>query len=305
MKNLLYYTCLSLASFLLLTSCIKESYEDCEMVTLTFSYAGDVDWDIFPEQITDVSLYVFDANDRLVQTKRIEQRALKAFQGTTLDLDAGTYRVVGVGNCFDKTEVNNTSATDMDQIYFNHPNARKGGVVEGNDSLYLGTKVINIPKDEFVEEDVPFRSSHLKVSYKVEIVNLKEAPAEPMYELRVKNLLPYTNFNNVAHGDKMTYNPTLKVDAATGNHSTYLNIMRHAKQSDVVFELVEAGSDNVVNSLRLEDFLAAYPQIDVTKQEVLIPIVVKLIYVNGICTDVNITIPDWMIEDITPGFGDN
>lgn len=81
--------------------------------------------------------------------------------------------------------------------------------------------------------------------------------------------------------------------------------MRHAKQSDVTFELVEAGSDKVVNSLRLEDFLSKYSQIDVTKQEVLIPIVVKLVYVKGVCTDVDITIPDWMIEDITPGFGDN
>ncbi|MBP3317229.1 MAG: FimB/Mfa2 family fimbrial subunit [Alistipes sp.] len=305
MKNLLYYTCLSLASFLLLTSCIKESYDDCEMVTLTFSYTGDVDWDIFPEQITDVSLYVFDANDRLVQTKRIEQRALKAFQGTKLDLNAGTYRVVGVGNCFDKTEVNNTSATDMSQIYFGHPNADGSGVVEGNDSLYLGSKVINIPKDEFVEEDVPFRSSHLKVSYTVVTENLDEVPAEPMYELRIKNLLPYTNFNNVAHGDKITYNPKMKLDATTGNHSTYLNIMRHPKQSDVLFELVEAGGGKVLNTLRLEDFLNTYTQIDVTKQEVLIPIVVKLIYTKGVCTDVDITIPDWLIEDITPGFGEN
>jgi disulfide oxidoreductase YuzD len=74
MKKLLYLVVL-LAPLVLLASCIKEDYTDCERCTLTFSYTGDGTWDIFPEKITRVSLYVFNSDDDLVQTKSIEQNS--------------------------------------------------------------------------------------------------------------------------------------------------------------------------------------------------------------------------------------
>ena len=133
MKKFLYL--LLLAPVVLLASCIEEDYSDCERCTLTFSYTGDVTWDIFPEQITRVSLYVFNSEDRLVQTKLIEQNELKAFQGTKLNLEPGDYRIIGIGNSFNKTEVTNLSSTSMSEIQFHHPKADEGGKVEGNDSL--------------------------------------------------------------------------------------------------------------------------------------------------------------------------
>ncbi len=301
MKKYLYL--LLLAPFVLLASCIKEDYDDCERCTLTFSYTGDVTQDIFPEHITRVSLYVFDEDSRLVQTKQIEQNELKAFQGTKLNLNPGRYKVVGVGNCFDKTEVSNTSSQDMTKIEFHHPNVPERGVVEGNDSLYLGQKDIVIPSDYWYKDDVPFRSSHLKVSYSVEGYTENYAgvpiPAQSLLELRVNNLLPQTDFTNRAHGDKMTYNPLLTVDQANGNHEAYFNIMRHAKSSDVEFELVEKSTGKLLHTFTLEYFLTKYPQIDVTKQEVLIPIIV--IFKEH---DVTVTIPDWLIVDVTPGYKD-
>ena len=61
----------------------------------------------------------------------------------------------------------------------------------------------------------------------------------------------------------------------------------------------------VIHTLRLEDFLNEFKVVDVTKQEVLIPIVIKLVYQKNICADVVVTIPDWVVNDVTPGFGDN
>ena len=300
MKKLLLYLCMPLASLVLLTSCIKEDLSDCERCTLTFFYEGDVNYDIFPQHITCVSLYVFDADNRVVQTKRIEQNELKAFQGTKLNLCPGAYRVIGVGNQYDKTVVENTQSTDYSKIIFRHPNVGKG-VVEGNDSLYLGSTEIVIPEDYWYEDEVPFRSSHLKVSYTVEgyVKGGAEANATraaSLLELRVKNLLPQTDFENRAHGDKITYNPEITIK--NGNHVAYFNIMRHAKDSDVEFELVDKASQEVVHTLKLKDFLEQFPQIDVTKQEVLIPIVVEFKNIG-----VTVTIPDWMIHDVTPDYG--
>lgn len=309
MKKLLYL-CLPIISLVLLSGCIKEEYDNCERCTLTFSYLGDGSSDIFPEKITDVSLYVFDANGTLVQTKHIEQNELKAFQGTKLNLSRGVYEVVGVGNSFSKTEINTpSSASGMTERYFNHPNAEKGGKVEGNDSLYLGRQTINVPNDWY-EADVPFRSSHLKVSYTVEVkganwMPITRAMTDGHFTLEVKNLKPLTNFENEVFGTQMTYEPLLPLDTSDYIHKGYFNIMRHPKQSDVEFILTENESGEVLHTLRLEDFLNEFTQIDVTKQEVLIPIVVKLGYIGDICTDVTVTIPDWMIKDVTPGYGDN
>ncbi|MBQ7787781.1 MAG: FimB/Mfa2 family fimbrial subunit, partial [Alistipes sp.] len=119
-------------------------------------------------------------------------------------------------------------------------------------------------------------------------------------ELRVKNLLPQTDFNNRAHGDKVTSDPVLGLNMENGDHEGYFNIMRHAKDSDVEFELVDKASGEVVHTLALADFLAEFTQIDVTMQEVLIPIVVEFKNIG-----VTVTIPDWMINDVKPGYGNN
>ena len=301
-----------IALLALLTGCIKESYDDCEWYTLTFSYTADGASDVFAQHITDVSLYVYDADDRLVQTKRISHSDLKAFQGTKLNVAHGVYRVVGVGNAFSRTEVKEYNANDMSLNYFSHPNAENGGAIDGNDSLYLGSKIITLPEQKRVTEDIAFRSSHLKVSYEVIVerddqstASASMRAAEALFALNVKNLTPLTDFNNATFGDPATYTPTLTRAEQGDNHSAYFNIMRHGKQNDVVFELRDVASNTVVNTLQLEDFLAQYPQIDVTKQEVLIPIEVRLKYKGHICTDVTVTIPDWLVHDVTPGFGNN
>ena len=73
--------------------------------------------------------------------------------------------------------------------------------------------------------------------------------------------------------------------------------MRHTKDSDVEFELVKKSTGEVLHTLALSDFLTMYPQIDVSKQEVLIPIVVKFTNLG-----VTVTIPDWLIVDVNPDY---
>lgn len=307
MKKLLYL-CLPIVSIVLLCGCIKEEYDDCERCTLTFSYVGDGASDIFPEKITDVSLYVYDASGVLVQTKHVKQNELRAFQGTKLNLSKGVYEVVGVGNAFDKTTITAPASGSMSDRYFNHPNVDKDGKVEGNDSLYLGRQTINVPNDWY-EADVPFRSSHLKVSYQVIAENARwttiNDTSKTHYTLQVDNLTPRTDFENTAFDTPITYDPVLTLNDKELTHNTYFNIMRHPKQSNVEFKLTEKESGEVIHTLRLEDFLNEFKVIDVTKQEVLIPIVIKLVYEKNICADVVVTIPDWVVNDVTPGFGNN
>ncbi len=296
-----------LVSIVLLAGCIKENYEDCERCKLTFSYLGDVNYDIFQQKISCVNLYVFDETNSLVLTKRIEQSDLKAYQGTKLNLEPGSYRIVGVGNKMALTEIENPQ--NHDSAIFLNPDSKNSNRTVGNDSLYLGTKMITIPKDYWYEDDVPFRSSHLKVSYTVKgyakfnsgnTANQQAKSANSLLNLNVKNLLPQTDFTNKAHGSKTTYNPILNFNNANGDHEGYFNIMRHAKDSDVIFELSDKATNEVVHTLPLAEFLGKFPQIDVTKQEVLIPIEVEFKNIG-----VTVTIPNWMIQDVTPEYGND
>lgn len=299
-KMMLFNLC---AALLLLWSCnsIKDNYEDCETVTLMFSYLGDGTMDIFQDKISSVSLYVYGADGSLHQTKTIEQNSLKAFQGTRLNLSPGSYSIVGVGNAFDKTAIENTNASSHSDIWFANPNLGKG-IVEGNDSLYLGKQNIVVPEELWYTAEVPFKSSHYKVSYTVKgyVEQTSSKAAETLLELKVHNLLPQTDFNNRVFGSRVTYNPEIEYNNSNGDHQSYFNIMRQGEPANVEFELLDKKTGETLHTLKLADFLNEFPQVDISKQEVLIPIVIEYRH-----TGVTITIPDWMINDVTPGYGTN
>ena len=299
-KLMLFNLC---AALLLLSSCnsIKDTYEDCETVTLTFSYSGDGTMDIFQDKISSVSLYIYGADGSLHQTKTIEQNSLKAFQGTRLNLSPGSYSIVGVGNAFDKTTVENATERDHSKIWFCNPAIGKG-VVEGNDSLYLGRQNIIVPEELWYNAELPFRSSHYKVSYTVKgyVDEANTTAGETLLELKVNNLLPKTDFNNRVFGDRITYSPEVVYNNNNGDHQSYFNIMRQTEPANVEFVLLDKKTGETLHTLRLADFLNQFPQVDITKQEVLIPIEVEYRHAG-----VTITIPDWMINNVTPGYATN
>ena len=263
-----------LAMLAMLVGCIKENYEDCEWYTLTFTYEGEGASDMFAQHINDVNLYIYDENDRLVQTQHLDHDDLQAFQGARLNVEHGTYRVVAIGN-----------------------------------ALSL-TTTITLPELQIATEQIAFRSSHIKVSYKVIIkefaTNYATRANDMTYTLKVKNILPLMDFTATTFGDKTTYTPTLVPEGVMGNQEAQFNILRPQEWNELEFELSDGKTGEVLNTLRLEDFLAQYPQIDLNaEKEVHLPIEVHISYRGDICTDVTVTIPEWMIQDVTPEYGTN
>ena len=310
--NRLLHLLAPLAMLSLLTGCIKERYEDCEWYTLTFSYEGEDATDIFAQRISDVNLFIYDVNNRLVQTQHIDHEALQAMQGTKLNVEHGTYRVVAIGNALSHTQINNYSADDMSQNYLSHPNVERGGAVETNDALYLGTKIITLPEYQYATEQIAFRSAHRKISYKVIVgeadptkKSVVTRADERTFTLKVKNLLPLMDFTGATFGDTMTYSPTFTPEGALGNQTTLFNVLRPQKWDDVEFELSDAATGEIINTLNLGDFLAQYPQIDINAEDDVLPIEVHIEYKGDIFTNVTITIPDWLIQDVTPEYGTN
>ena len=81
------------------TSCIREDLDDCLSTnTLLLSYKGDGTTEIFPDKICRVEMFVFDAENRCVNSSILPEEQVKDRTATLPPLAAGDYRIVCLGN---------------------------------------------------------------------------------------------------------------------------------------------------------------------------------------------------------------
>lgn len=313
---------LPLVSFVLLTGCIKENLEGCERC-IGFEYFADGDTDVFPEYIERVSLYVFDENDKMVPASQLgrsnpivlEQNDLNKYQGVKLMLTGGTYRFVALGNpnTEQATEVCNLESGNMAEIVCRHPNCATSEV-EGNDPLYLGSTLVDIPDDTNFATKLRLYSSHNKVTVTVkgyvgdEVMGVSTKASTGDIVLRLVDVSSECDFNqeeanvadqNLAVGSLVAYNPTIALDSETGWYEASFNILRHTDESTMAFEIIERATNNVLCKVTLADFLREFYEVDITKQEVTIPLIVEF------TDEVTVTIPSWMLEHRDPIYGKN
>ena len=313
-KQYIRVVCLALATLVVSAGCIKENLDGCERC-IAFEYFADGEVDLFAEHVERVHLYVFDQNDIMVPASKLgggcnpivlEKSDLEEYQGAKLLITGGTYRFVAVANIdtHEATEVYNLTSGAMSEVYCSHPDCTTTEV-EGNDPLLLGAKVVEIPDDTDFATKIRLYSAHLKVSYTVEdyVPSENETRANNGYfDLRVRGLKPEVTFDQahdkgLARGEEVNYMPELEYKE-NGDHVALFNILRHEKESNVAFDLINRASGEVRRSFTLTDFLTKFDMYDVSKQEVLIPIVVR--FLNA---EVKVTIADWTLIDVDPVFG--
>ena len=177
-----------------------------------------------------------------------------------------------------------------------------------------------MPAGEFVvyRDTVTLYSSHIDVDIRVTGLPAPQEAAALMgletraegdmpIRLRIENSNAQTSFNNeINESEKGTIYPELSYDEETGAYRT---------ADDFCLFRMDAGgeldADLCAHTLVLEtadgeelvrgsiyDYLRRYEdEIDVTKQEALLPI-----EINFTQTNVEITLPQWYIEDIIPGW---
>mgnify|MGYP000370823293 FL=1 len=276
----------------LVAGCIKENRDDCGRCTLRFSYVGDGTTEIFQKKIEKVNLYVFDANHNCIVSRTLKQNELST-QSISLELSPGTDRAVCIGNAFEATVITDVNCGNYKDIHCTHPCCLSGDIIHSNDSLYQGSKEFAVPKNRELTETIPFSASHIDMYVEVKGYIETAARSTSPLKLEVNNLSTWVNFNNEVTDDELaTYYPLSDVEK-----QSYVYRFNILKQTEHPCLKLYDSDNKEIFSMQLADFLEKHPEINIDKNETIIPILIEF---KSIGVEVNI--PDWAIEDVKPEF---
>lgn len=303
--------------FVLTNSCIKEDFDDCNNVTIYFQYLADGDKDVLYQYMSKVDLYVFDENGHILGVGSYNQDELTNFKAVpSFKLKPGhRYKVVAVGNPYDHTEVvNYATETDFANIYLQDPAWSDPDVpVTNHDYNYLGEKEFVMPNQEGVmyRDTVTLYSSHVKVDVEIHGLPAPDALRQDAgipYHLSFENSNAQTSFENEVNlSEKGTIYPELIYDNENRCYRTQnLALFRmddttgelNSDYCEHILVLSDKSTGRELARGSLYNYLMRNADIiDVTKQEAFLPISLEF---NDL--EVTIKVPDWYIQDVTPGW---
>ncbi len=296
---------LLLAVPVLTTSCIKEDYDDCDNVTIYFQYLADGNTDVLYQYMSKVDLYVFNEDGHLQGSRQYSQDELSNFSAKpSFKLPAGhRYKVVALGNAYDNTEVVNLSSTSFDDICIQSPAWGEGLTVTNHDHNYLGQKEFYVPGGEGVmyRDTVTLYSSHIDV-----YVEVNGLTSDIPVSLVIENSNAQTTFNNeINESEKGSIYPELVWDDELSCYRTDDLVLFRMDTGGVldpdrcqhVLRLLGSDGELLVESPLYDYIVDNADNIDVTRQEAYLPIAI-----NFNQTNIEIKLPAWTVEDITPGW---
>ncbi len=284
--------CLLIAASILLAAyaCIREDLSACRSTNeLILSYKGDGETEIFKDKVRRVELFVFSSKGYLVHSGVLPQRDVDGAKTVLPTLDPGDYSIVCVGNTFD-TRIDRAEVGKYTETIFGPVAQFSSGTVTGTDSLYFASKKFTVT-DYDASDVISFRSVHYKVV--VEVL-ADDDVLESLKNLTVSGLVPYTDFSGTPQGTPVAYNPHLSKGSVT--KTARFNVMRNKSFDDVNVVLTTVSGIETAR-INVGDFLKAHPEIDVSRQECLIP--VRIVFTSA---GVEIVVPEWYSQHINPEF---
>lgn len=313
MLNKKLLTCICMSLFL--SGCVLDELHDCpghqdEPVppdpveetrqSLYFRYTGDGDTDLLTEKITNVDIYIFDSEERLVETMEADAETLRDRHGISLNLPAGDYTVVCLGNAGKRTQVSDLTTRDLHMMFFAHPGYFLDDEVmlTGNDPLYHGDLQMKVEEGKELRDTVDFNSSHLKVYVEVKGYGTTEHGENgEALDIQLHNMPCRVFFDNRICPQKRTYHPEVERDGTQDMYVGKLCTFRLDGNHPAEIGLYSTAGAEPFYTVDVADFLLDHPEIDITRQEAELPIRIEFREKD---VDVTITVPKWEIQDVYP-----
>ena len=268
---------------------------------MLLSYKGDGTTEIFPDKICRVEMFIFDAENRCVNSSILPEEQVKGRTAMLPPLAAGDYRIVCLGNTH-HTKVDGIATGDFGRMLFAAGDYFDEKQVAGNDSLYYAaTSYTVLPYSGREEENqtktIEFASSHYDLLVEVAGVPATGNRAGSLPVLEICGVSPCTDFKNRACGEATDYLLETEYEAGKALLTARTNIMRHKDHENVNIRLSAVPNGETLAEVNLAEFLADNPVIDCSKHEVLIPI--RIEFKSG---EITVGVPEWYIEQVKPEF---
>lgn len=282
------------------SGCIKDDLSNCNNVFLHCLYLADGNTDVFYKYVDYVDLYVFNEQQVLIKQERYSRSALDESQTIPgFRLSPGSYHVVILGNASgERTAVRNLDSRDYEKITFSHPDWIGGGMVRGQDANYLGTTDIKVEESLTTDKMVQLYSSHIDVSVEIEgLPLLSSNSSNEGYDIYFENAPMETNFENRVSSNMATCHPVFAYNKKSNAYKTLdLHLFRFKDDTGLSLKIENSSGVSVFTKAIIE-FLRENPKVDITKQEAVLPILVKFTSIG-----VEVKVPDWYLVDINPGW---
>ncbi len=294
-----------MALTLALTGCemVYDDLSGCvwgDNATLIFTLKDGAGADLFPQTITTVDAFIFDADNRLVEHRRFEKSELDEFAGWRLSLPPGDYRVVCWGNmgsnsCFGAmtpgvttfaqccAEIDAAATASGDEVYYGPKKERPATQTDSDMAIYT----FSVPRDGSLTHEVPLVRAHRTVNVWVQgvpyevTVEIEQLWAQ--YDFFYNTTDRRVDFTQAAHGVTTADGPA----QLAAFHSAFGEIT-----DDMVITVRKASDGTVIATVNLKEFLEANP----TALKDTIDILIKF-YDLG----VSVSVPSWVTQIITPG----
>lgn len=280
-----------------LSGCIWEDRSDCACdVILAFRYYGDGDTDIFRDKIGKVNLYVYSADGHSLEGEySFDAAALAESQGTHLQLRPGDYRIVCWGNVLENTRVH----TVYDEAKVAEPGFfGQGQSFSGTDDLYFSSIEITVPETlADVVDTCMFECSHIDMMLKLKGFKgaIGARSEDGSITVTHKGCPAYTDFHNVPSREKCDVVPELKDDPdEADSYILEYKVLRFSENENTSIVLT-GGDGRELYSLSVPQFIDTYGLELDGKQEAGLSIRIIL-------GPTGISMEEWNIEDVTPGF---
>ncbi len=283
------------------TSCIREDLDDCLSTNkLLLSYKGDGTTEIFPDKICRVEMFIFDAENRCVNSSILPEEQVKGRTAMLPPLAAGDYRIVCLGNTH-HTKVDGIATGDFGRMLFAAGDYFDEKQVAGNDSLYYATTSYTVLPYSGREEEnqtkiIEFASSHYDLLVEVAGVPAQETEQARCLCLRYaeSHPVPISRIGPVGRRPTICLKQNTKPESVA--HSPYqYNASQGSREREYPLERRSERRDAGRSQPRR--FLADNPIIDCSKHEVLIPI--RIEFKSG---EITVGVPEWYIEQVKPEF---